>query len=143
MLPVFFPLYLIINLFALGTNPCGLNNGNCSHLCLNRPGNNFTCACPFGFELTTDNITCIVPEAFLLFSRKENIRRISLESKHDDTIPISGVQEANALDYDMNDNRVYWTDVSSRVSYHKMLFSITYLSVILFSYEGVCKICIV
>ncbi|KAG8179495.1 hypothetical protein JTE90_027207 [Oedothorax gibbosus] len=97
-----------------GTNPCAINNGNCSHLCLNRPGNNFTCSCPFGFELTTDNETCIVPEAFLLFSRKENIRRISLESKHDDTIPISGVQEANALDYDMNDNRVYWTDVSSR-----------------------------
>lgn len=103
-----------INLF-LGTNPCALNNGNCSHLCLNRPGNKFICTCPGGLELILDNRTCIVPEAFLLFSRKENIRKISLTSNRDDPIPLSGVQEANALDYDLNDNRIYWTDTSLKV----------------------------
>ncbi|GFQ74800.1 low-density lipoprotein receptor-related protein 6 [Trichonephila clavata] len=104
-----------INVHAIhGTNPCSINNGNCSHLCLNRPGNNFTCSCPIGLELTSDNVTCIVPEAFLIFSRKENIRRISLESNRGDTIPISGVQEANALDYNINDDRIYWTDVISK-----------------------------
>ncbi|GFU58759.1 low-density lipoprotein receptor-related protein 5 [Nephila pilipes] len=104
-----------INVHAIhGTNPCAIDNGNCSHLCLNRPGNNFTCSCPIGLELTSDNVTCIVPEAFLIFSRKENIRRISLESNRGDTIPISGVQEANALDYNINDDRIYWTDVISK-----------------------------
>ncbi|XP_054717262.1 low-density lipoprotein receptor-related protein 6-like [Uloborus diversus] len=96
----------------LGVNPCGINNGNCSHLCLNRPGSNFTCSCPGGLELTTDNMTCIVPEAFLLFSRKENIRRVSLKSHNADAIPLSGVQEANALDYHISESRIYWTDTS-------------------------------
>lgn len=31
-----------------GSNPCAIDNGNCSHLCLNRPSNNFTCGCPIG-----------------------------------------------------------------------------------------------
>ncbi|GIY75806.1 low-density lipoprotein receptor-related protein 6 [Caerostris extrusa] len=98
-----------------GSNPCAFNNGNCSHLCLNRPGNNFTCSCPIGLELTDDNKTCIVPEAFLIFSAKDNIRRISLESNHGDLIPISGVREVNALDYDINEDRIYWTDVLSKL----------------------------
>ncbi|XP_071041955.1 low-density lipoprotein receptor-related protein 1B [Parasteatoda tepidariorum] len=97
-----------------GTSPCANDNGNCSHLCLNRPNNNYTCSCPIGLELTSDNKTCIVPEAFLLFTRKDSIRRISLESNHDDAIPISGVEEANAIDYDISDNRVYWTDTNKR-----------------------------
>lgn len=40
-------------------NPCGSNNGNCSHLCLIEPGaTNFTCACPNDFVLGADNRTC-------------------------------------------------------------------------------------
>ena len=31
--------------FSAGTNPCALNNGGCSHLCLARP-NSYVCACP-------------------------------------------------------------------------------------------------
>lgn len=31
-----------------GTNPCAKNNGGCNHLCLNRPGNNYTCDCQIG-----------------------------------------------------------------------------------------------
>lgn len=115
-MPVILYLRIFFPLPPTGTNPCAVNNGNCSHLCLNRPGNNYTCSCPGGLQLTLDNITCIVPEAFLLFTRKENIRRISLDSNHDDIIPLSGVHEANALDYDISDNRIYWTDTSLKVS---------------------------
>lgn len=40
-------------------NPCGLNNGGCSHLCLLSAGlNNYTCICPDGFLLSTDGKTC-------------------------------------------------------------------------------------
>ncbi|XP_055949393.1 low-density lipoprotein receptor-related protein 6-like [Argiope bruennichi] len=115
-----------------GTNPCAINNGNCSHLCLNRPGNNFTCACPIGLELTSDNVTCIVPEAFLIFSRKENIRRISLESYRGDTIPIQGVQEVTALDYDISDDRIYWTDVSTKTISRAYINGSSVESVIMF-----------
>ena len=94
-----------------GTNACAEGNGGCSHLCLNRPGK-FVCACPIGYELTADEINCVIPEAFLLFTRKEDIRRISLEANHKNVvIPIAGVKEASALDFDVVDNRIYWTDI--------------------------------
>lgn len=33
-----------------GTNPCGYDNGGCSHLCLNRPNNNYVCFCQIGMS---------------------------------------------------------------------------------------------
>ncbi|XP_013407657.1 low-density lipoprotein receptor-related protein 2-like [Lingula anatina] len=43
-----------------GPNPCGDNNGGCSHLCLITPGGaGFRCDCPDYFLLATDNKTCI------------------------------------------------------------------------------------
>jgi low density lipoprotein receptor-related protein 5/6 len=98
-----------------GTNPCAINNGNCSHLCLYKPKHRFVCACPMGYELGTDSQTCVVPQAFLLFARRVDIHRISLESHHLDSIPIAGIQEATAFDYDISDNRVYWTDVKLKM----------------------------
>ena len=61
--------------------------------------------------------TCIVPEAFLLFSRRADIRRISLETNNNNVaIPLTGVKEASASDFDVTDNRIYWTDISLKVS---------------------------
>lgn len=41
-------------------NPCGSDNGNCSHLCLISPGaQTYKCACPNNFILEADNKTCI------------------------------------------------------------------------------------
>ncbi|XP_023673593.2 low-density lipoprotein receptor-related protein 6-like isoform X1 [Paramormyrops kingsleyae] len=97
---------------TLGTNPCAENNGGCSHLCLYRP-QGVQCACPIGLELIGDMSTCIVPEAFLLFSRHTDIRRISLETNNNNVaIPLTGVKEASALDFDVTDNRIYWTDIT-------------------------------
>ncbi|WAR10107.1 LRP2-like protein, partial [Mya arenaria] len=40
-------------------NPCGENNGGCSHLCLiAEGGQNYTCACPNDFVLENDTRTC-------------------------------------------------------------------------------------
>ncbi|XP_033107798.1 low-density lipoprotein receptor-related protein 2-like isoform X2 [Anneissia japonica] len=44
-------------------NPCGANNGGCSHLCLLVPSTieghtTFSCACPNNFELRPDRKTC-------------------------------------------------------------------------------------
>ncbi|XP_012280055.1 low-density lipoprotein receptor-related protein 6 [Orussus abietinus] len=95
-----------------GNNPCAKDNGGCSHLCLNRPGDRYVCACQIGYELTKDKKTCVIPDAFLLFARKENIGRISIENANNDNIiPVTGVKDASALDFDMVDNRIYWTDV--------------------------------
>ncbi|KAK6472816.1 low-density lipoprotein receptor-related protein 5-like [Huso huso] len=97
---------------AFGTNPCADNNGDCSHLCFFRPQGP-QCACPMGLELLGDMKTCIVPEAFLLFTSRADIRRISLGTHNNDVaIPLPGVKEASALDFEVSDNRIYWTDVS-------------------------------
>lgn len=66
--------------------------------------------------------TCIVPEAFLLFSRRADIRRISLETNNNNVaIPLTGVKEASALDFDVTDNRIYWTDISLKVELYSIL----------------------
>ncbi|XP_014208646.1 low-density lipoprotein receptor-related protein 6 [Copidosoma floridanum] len=98
-----------------GTNPCAKANGGCSHLCLNRPKDKYVCACPIGYELTKDLKTCIVPEAFLLYTRKDKIGRTSIENPNNDkVIPIAGVKDVSALDFEMSDNRIYWTDVKQK-----------------------------
>ncbi|XP_076088432.1 low-density lipoprotein receptor-related protein 2-like [Mytilus galloprovincialis] len=43
----------------LWSNPCGDNNGGCSHLCLISPDGSFTCRCPNYFNMASDNKTCI------------------------------------------------------------------------------------
>lgn len=96
-----------------GTNTCAENNGNCSHLCLYRPQPlKHVCTCPIGLELRADGHTCIVPEAFLLFSSLSDICRVSLETnQNNQVIPISGVQKPTSIDFDISDSRIYWTDV--------------------------------
>lgn len=41
------------------SNPCGTNNGGCSHLCLLNSAGGFTCACPSSFSLQSDQKTCL------------------------------------------------------------------------------------
>ncbi|NP_001170929.2 low-density lipoprotein receptor-related protein 5 isoform 1 precursor [Danio rerio] len=99
---------------AEGTNGCAENNGGCSHLCFHRP-QGLSCACPMGLELLSDLRTCVVPEAFLLFTNRADIRSISLGTNSNDVpIPLTGVKEASALDFDVLENRIYWTDVSTK-----------------------------
>lgn len=98
-----------------GTNPCADGNGGCSHLCFFTP-RTAKCGCPLGLELLSDMKTCIVPEAFLVFTSRATIHRISLETNNNDVaIPLTGVKEASALDFDVSNNHIYWTDVSLKV----------------------------
>lgn len=60
--------------------------------------------------------TCIIPEAFLVFTSRAAVHRISLGASNNDVaIPLTGVKEASALDFDVSDNRIYWTDISLKV----------------------------
>ncbi|XP_075422854.1 low-density lipoprotein receptor-related protein 5 isoform X1 [Ascaphus truei] len=96
---------------TFGTNPCADNNGGCSHLCFFTP-REIQCSCPIGLELLSDMRTCIIPEAFLVFTSRAAIHRISLETNNNNVaIPLAGVREALALDFDVSDNRIYWTDI--------------------------------
>lgn len=69
-----------------------------------------------GLELLSDLRTCVVPEAFLLFTNRADIRSISLGTNSNDVpIPLTGVKEVSALDFDVLENRIYWTDVITKV----------------------------
>ncbi|XP_073521420.1 low-density lipoprotein receptor-related protein 5-like [Phyllobates terribilis] len=97
---------------TFGTNPCADHNGGCSHLCFFTP-RAIRCSCPLGLELLSDMKTCIIPEAFLVFTSRAAIHRISLETNNNNVaIPLTGVKEASALDFDVSDNRIYWTDIT-------------------------------
>nr|CAB3263508.1 LRP5/6 low-density lipoprotein receptor-related protein 6 [Phallusia mammillata] len=99
-----------------GSNPCASNNGGCSHLCLYTPQGP-RCQCPNGLELAPDMLGCIVPEAYLLFSLPAvgSIRGISLDTAAGDSpIPFTTSVDANALDFSVADNMIYWIDVTNK-----------------------------
>lgn len=96
------------------SNRCGQSNGGCSHLCLPNP-QGYSCVCPTGLLLTQDGKTCqSMPSVYLLFASRGSIRRISLDS-HDYTdvyIPLPDVHNAVALDFDIQESKIYYTDVT-------------------------------
>lgn len=99
------------------SSPCAQNNGNCSHLCLNR-AHDFVCRCPIDYELSVDRKTCMVPSAFLLFSKSNTIGRISIDNDKDNhnefTIPFKDVRDAHSIDVDVAERLVYWIDKKQR-----------------------------
>ena len=110
-----------MGLKAVSTSPktgqtgCSPGVSECSHLCLTTPRGP-VCACPTGEELDHDNRSCFTPEAFLIFTRRDDIKRMSIEieNSRDMLIPVGGVQEASALDYDKIDGRIYWSDMKEK-----------------------------
>jgi low density lipoprotein receptor-related protein 5/6 len=94
------------------TNPC--IQRRCSHICLMTPAGE-VCSCPNDYELTADNRTCVIPEAFLLYTRRDDIRRISVDTPNTNIlIPLKGVQEASALDFDRDQGMIYWSDIEMK-----------------------------
>ncbi|XP_037297516.1 LOW QUALITY PROTEIN: low-density lipoprotein receptor-related protein 4 [Manduca sexta] len=97
-------------------NRCGINNGGCSHLCLPN-SNDHSCRCPVGFNINSDGVTCEEkPEKLLLYARRKDIRVKQLNPKKpidslDMVIPVESIKSAVALDWDMNSNSIFWTDV--------------------------------
>ena len=67
---------------------------------------------------------------------RDSIRSISLGTNSNDVaIPLTGVKEASALDFDVSENRIYWTDIQSKVGCVLHFFKHT---------QGVpqCKLCV-
>ncbi|XP_071487623.1 low-density lipoprotein receptor-related protein 4-like [Diadema antillarum] len=89
-----------------------LQEGVCSQQCSNTPGS-FQCSCIEGYELRPDGKTCKAqgPEPYLLFANRIDIRR--LEPLHSIYTPIlRGLENAIALDYHIEQQLVFWSDVS-------------------------------
>ncbi|KAL3173291.1 hypothetical protein MRX96_012415 [Rhipicephalus microplus] len=87
----------------------------CSHGCINSPGS-YSCHCLEGYQLT-DNSFCKArdPEPLLVFSTTKEIRGLWLRSNRYFEIHPAEAQ-AVGVEFDSDQHRVFWTDVSTRRS---------------------------
>ncbi|KAK8762674.1 hypothetical protein V5799_026062 [Amblyomma americanum] len=103
-----------VNMEQSGISVCGKTNGGCSHLCLRKP-HGFSCACPTGVLLKPDGRACNdAPSAFLLFANRGSLRQISLDTPDstDMHLPLSNVYNAVAVDFNYDEWKLYYTDVT-------------------------------
>ncbi|XP_071495091.1 low-density lipoprotein receptor-related protein 1-like [Diadema antillarum] len=97
-------------------NPCAVDNGGCSDLCLLN-GNETACACPHLKKLHSNGKTCVNDTVFFVISRQTDIRGVDVDDGYYNVIPaltIPTVANASSIDHDTVENRIYWTDLSRK-----------------------------
>lgn len=94
-------------------NPCRVANGGCEHLCVIIPQMKSSCLCNYRYHLSNDNKSCKATSSFLFYARSAELRGISLDpfEKHDSVIPILGMNNVVGVDFDVIEEKVYFTDV--------------------------------
>lgn len=100
----------------LPENICGKNNGGCSHLCLRKPNNSFSCQCPTGLRMKKNGKDCEeLPNSYLLIALRSGIGRISLDTTEmfDVVLPIDGVHGAVVVDYHHAKGFLFYADVNA------------------------------
>ncbi|KAJ2938967.1 hypothetical protein O0L34_g17783 [Tuta absoluta] len=101
---------------AARVNPCGINNGNCSHLCLIDGPAERVCACPHVMRLATDNITCEAHEKVLLYGRPGEIRGVDLDEPNIHIIPtVSGphLTSPAVIQIYAKESSLFWADTET------------------------------
>ncbi|TKC46861.1 hypothetical protein EI555_015271 [Monodon monoceros] len=96
-----------------GTNPCSVNNGDCSQLCLPTSESTRSCMCTAGYSLRSGQQACEGVGSFLLYSVHEGIRGIPLDpnDKSDALVPVSGTSLAVGIDFHAENDTIYWVDM--------------------------------
>ncbi|PFX23090.1 Low-density lipoprotein receptor-related protein 6 [Stylophora pistillata] len=109
-----------------GSHPCAQNSGNCSDLCLLRPGG-YQCSCSTGMVLKPDGRSCdfdsfhaTSSEKFLIFAEADSgeIYKIPLTVREKPCYPLKitkNISRPVAVDYDPTEDKIYWTDVTLKV----------------------------
>uniref|UniRef100_A0A452F8B2 Low-density lipoprotein receptor-related protein 2 n=1 Tax=Capra hircus TaxID=9925 RepID=A0A452F8B2_CAPHI len=96
----------------VSSNPC--SNTRCSHLCLLSSKSLYSCACPSGWSLARDAVTCVRDDqAFLIVVRNSIIFGISLNpdvKTFDGMVPISGVRNGYDVAVDYSEQFIYWLE---------------------------------
>uniref|UniRef100_A0A8C0TXJ2 Low-density lipoprotein receptor-related protein 2 n=1 Tax=Canis lupus familiaris TaxID=9615 RepID=A0A8C0TXJ2_CANLF len=97
-----------------GENSCA--SSSCSHLCLlssQRP-HLYSCACPSGWSLSHDSVTCLKDDQpFLITVRHSIIFGISLNPEvksNDAMVPIAGVMNGYDVEFDDSEQFIYWVE---------------------------------
>ncbi|KAM7407483.1 hypothetical protein PAMA_003284 [Pampus argenteus] len=112
----------------LNYNPCIEANGGCAHFCFALPGSGSgnqikKCSCAFG-NLAADNESCVVSrDDYLIYTTESTVRSLRLDPEdHALPFPVVNVPRTSvALDFDLTDRRIYFTQSSgagsSKISY--------------------------
>ncbi|XP_043939564.1 prolow-density lipoprotein receptor-related protein 1 [Protopterus annectens] len=96
-----------------GANPCSVNNGNCSQLCLPTSETTRSCMCTAGYSLISGQQSCEGVGSFLLYSVHEGLRGIPLDpnDKSDALVPVSGTSLVVGIDFHAENDTIYWVDM--------------------------------
>ena len=98
----FFQVFFLLLLIS-GTPNCN------DHIKLR---NNGSCDEDNGYNDDDDNFSTGLP-AFLLYAARTYVKRITLGDHVETTIPLGGgLRNAIALDYDYQQNCIYWADIT-------------------------------
>ncbi|XP_028397022.1 low-density lipoprotein receptor-related protein 8-like [Dendronephthya gigantea] len=92
-------------------NECDGVYGSCSQTCLNLKGS-FRCGCVEGYLLSAATGTCRAkgPHAYLAFGGEHAIHNLTTSGNHYGSI-VSNRKAPIAVDYDLKNGYVYWSDI--------------------------------
>lgn len=94
-------------------NPCYINNGGCSHLCLLSTNHTRRCECPNLMDISQDGLTCKIDERVLLIGRTNEIKAVDLNEPRRHVmapITVSKVFQPKQFDFFSKTKSIYWAD---------------------------------
>lgn len=68
--------------------------------------------CRHSYLILRDVGSCLESNEFILYAVRNSIHRYDLATGVDQPLPLSGLREAVALDFDYERNCLYWADIS-------------------------------
>lgn len=92
-------------------NPCV--NCGCQQICLISAQQTCTCKCEIGFQLDSNNKSCVKINDFLLYTQPHNILGTPLTSKISSSpmLSIEGIDSPPAVDFDYAEGFIYYNSI--------------------------------